>query len=91
MNSRFARNFIPFAAFMGVIYVTIRSATWVRYEIKRNRVKTYSRDEMKAMGLDFTESKSIEEEYEEMVVKQNLNTWEQKRIERPWDEEPDRP
>ncbi|CAF4061697.1 unnamed protein product, partial [Adineta steineri] len=31
-----------------------------------------------------------EEEYEQMVKKENLNAWEQKRIERPWDEEPDR-
>ncbi|CAF0938807.1 unnamed protein product [Adineta steineri] len=75
---------------MGVIYITLRSATWVRYDRRQHHVKTYSRDEIKAKGLDFVEPTTLEEEYEQMVKKENLNAWEQKRIERPWDEEPDR-
>ncbi|CAF0783359.1 unnamed protein product [Adineta ricciae] len=75
---------------MGVIYVTLRSATWVRYERRRQHVKTYSRDEIKAKGLDYSEPTSLEEEYEEMVKNQNLSTWKQQRIQRPWAEDPDR-
>ncbi|CAF1222117.1 unnamed protein product [Adineta ricciae] len=75
---------------MGVIYVTLRSATWVRYERRRQHVKTYSRDEIKAKGLDYIEPTSLEEEYEQMVKNQNLNTWKQQRIQRPWAEDPDR-
>ncbi|CAF4924729.1 unnamed protein product, partial [Rotaria magnacalcarata] len=52
--------------------------------------KTYSRDEIKAKGLDFDEPTTLEEEYEQMVHHQNLDAWEQKRIQRPWNEEPDK-
>ncbi|CAF3154525.1 unnamed protein product [Rotaria socialis] len=76
---------------MGVIYVTIRSASWVRYDRRRQQVKTYSRDEIKAKGLDYGEPTTLEEEYEQMVNHQNLDAWEQTRIQRPWHEEPDKP
>ncbi len=76
---------------MGVIYITLRSATWVRYDRRRQLVKTYSRDEIKEKGLDYVEPTTIEEEYEQMVKNQNLDAWEQKRIQRPWHEESDRP
>ena len=91
ISKRFLKNFLPYAALMGVIYVTLRSATWVRYHERRQRVKTYSRDEIRAKGLDFFEPTSLEEEYEHMVKNQNLDGWEQKRIQRPWKEDPDRP
>ena len=91
ISKRFLKNFLPYAALMGVIYVTLRSATWVRYDERRQRVKTYSRDEIKAKGLDYVEPTSLEEEYEQMVKHQNLDAWEQKRIQRPWKEDPDRP
>ncbi|CAF5134224.1 unnamed protein product [Rotaria magnacalcarata] len=90
MNKRFLKNFLPYIALMGVIYVTIRSASWVRYDRRRQQVKTYSRDEIKAKGLDFDEPTTLEEEYEQMVHHQNLDAWEQKRIQRPWNEEPDK-
>ncbi len=76
---------------MGVIYITLRSATWVRYDRRRQHVKTYSRDEIQAKGLDYVEPTTLEEEYEQMVKNQNLDAWEQKRITRPWQEDPDRP
>lgn len=91
MNNKFIKNFLPYLALMGVIYVTLRSATWVRYERRRQNVKTYSRDEIKAKGLDYVEPTSIEEEYEKMVGSLNIEGWDQKRIQRPWHEEPDRP
>ncbi len=76
---------------MGVIYITLRSATWVRYDRRRQHVKTYSRDEIHEKGLNYVEPTTLEEEYEHMVKNQNLDAWEQKRINRPWQEEPDRP
>jgi len=91
INNRFIKNFLPYITLIGVIYITLRSATWVRYDRRRQHVKTYSRDEIKAKGLDFTEPTTIEEEYEQMVKHQNLDTWEQKRIQRPWNEESDQP
>ncbi len=91
IKNRFFRNFMPYIALMGVIYITLRSATWVRYDRRRQQVKTYSRDEIREKGLDFVEPTTLEEEYEHMVKNQNLDGWEQKRIQRPWDEEPDRP
>lgn len=91
IKSRFIRNFLPYITLIGVIYITLRSATWVRYDRRRQQVKTYSRDEIKAKGLDYMEPTSLEEEYEHMVKHQSLDAWEQKRIERPWQEEPDRP
>jgi hypothetical protein len=89
INNRFVRNFLPYITLMGVIYITLRSATWVRYDRRRNFVKTYSRDEIKEKGLDFIEPTTLEEEYEQMVNNQNLDAWEQKRIHRPWKEESD--
>lgn len=91
INSRFVKNFLPYITLMGVIYLTLRSATWVRYDHRRHHVKTYSRDEIKAKGLDFAEPTSLEEEYEHMVKNQNLDAWEQKRVERPWKEDEDQP
>jgi hypothetical protein len=91
ITNRFYKNFLPYITLMGVIYITLRSVTWVRYDQRRQRVKTYSRDEIIAKGLDYVEPTSLEEEYERMVKNQNLDEWGQKRIERPWDEEPDRP
>ena len=91
INKRFLKNFLPYITLMGVIYVTLRSATWVRYERRRHHVKTYSRDEMKEKGLDYMEPTSLEEEYEQMVNNQNLDAWDQKRVTRPWAEDPDRP
>jgi hypothetical protein len=91
IKSRFIKNFLPYITLMGVIYITLRSATWVRYDRRRQHVKTYSRDEIQAKGLDYVEPTTLEEEYEQMVKNQNLDAWEQKRITRPWQEDPDRP
>jgi len=44
----------------------------------------HSRDEIKVKGLDYVEPTTLEEEYEPMVKNQNLDAWEQKRIQRPW-------
>jgi len=73
INNRFIKNFLPYITLMGVIYITLRSATWVRYDHRRQHVKTYSRDEIKAKGLGYTEPTTLEEEYEQMVEKQNKN------------------
>jgi len=91
IKNRFIKNFLPYITLIGVIYITLRSATWVRYDRRRQNVKTYSRDEIKAKGLDFFEPTTLEEEYEQMVKNQNLDAWEQKRVERPWQEDEDRP
>jgi hypothetical protein len=91
IKNRFIRNFLPYLTLMGVIYITLRSATWVRYDRRRQLVKTYSRDEIKAKGLEYVEPTTLEEEYEQMVKNQNLDAWEQKRITRPWKEESDQP
>lgn len=88
-NKKFIKNFLPYITLVGVIYITLRSATWVRYDRRRQQVKTYSRDEIKAKGLDYVEPTTLEEEFEQMVGKQNLDAWEQKRVQRPWKEESD--
>jgi len=90
-RSRFVKHFLPYITLMGVIYITLRSATWIRYDRRRNYVKTYSRDEMKEKGLAMVEPTTLEEEYEKMINENDLERWEQKRIQRPWQEEPDRP
>ena len=90
-NRRFFKNFLPYITLIGVIYVTLRSATWIRYDSRRQKIKTYSREEIRDKGLDFVEPTTLEEEYEHMVKNQNLDAWEQKRVERPWKEDPDRP
>ena len=91
IQSRFLRNFLPFISLVGVIYITLRSATWVRYDRRRQYVKTYSRDEIREKGLNYVEPTTLEEEYEQMVNHENLDAWEQQRIQRPWQEDPDRP
>ena len=79
ISNRFIKNFLPYITLVGVIYITLRSATWVRYDRRRQNVKTYSRDEIKAKGLDFAEPTTLEEEYEHMVKHQDLGGWEPKK------------
>jgi len=91
IRNRFFKHFLPYFTLMGIIYITLRGASWIRYDYHRNRIKTYSRDEIKEKGLTFVGPTTLEEEYEKMIEEQDIESWQPKRIERPWQEEPDRP
>jgi len=63
LNRRFVKYFIPYVTLMGIVYLTLRGATWVRYDKHRQKFKTYSRDEIKQLGFS-SEPTTLEQEYE---------------------------
>ncbi|XP_031638090.1 cytochrome c oxidase assembly protein COX16 homolog, mitochondrial [Contarinia nasturtii] len=55
----------------------------VRY--KYRKVKQVPKEELEAMGLKSTEDITLESEYEK-IKQMDIDTWEQKRGPRPWEE-----
>jgi len=90
-NSKFVKQFVPFFALILGAFYGMSEFRKINYKYSKNNKEMIYREQFNKLGVkeeDFQSKTavSLEEEYEKMMKKIDLNNWNNIRGPRPWED-----
>jgi cytochrome c oxidase assembly protein subunit 16 len=85
------KNFIPFVVLtVGAFYLVERFRKF-GYQYGKSKGQVIYKEQLEKAGMKPTDyqaitAESLQDEYEKMMKKLDINNWENKRVPRPWEE-----
>lgn len=90
-NSKFFKQFVPFFALTLAAFYGMTEFRKINYKFNRNNKETIYREQLQKLGIKEEDYQartavSLEEEYEKMMKKLDLDDWKNIRGPRPWED-----